>query len=242
MVMYANHPLNNVMYDVVEKDGVLDESAWFEAKKPELKAQNPLMNLPYVIDGDNVITQTNACLSYLGRRLNLCGRNDTEVSETEQLLCEITDLRDAMVKYAYGKQGLSADDLLTQVTGKNGTLQKLELWLEREVTRGRSGTFLVGDHATAPDFHLFEMLFQYTSVAEYHGRPDLLAAYPRLQQYFTSFAALPENQRYLATPFGSISPNRLPCNQKMAQYGAQPSGAAWTNGMTYDFASYTGVF
>jgi glutathione S-transferase len=241
MVMFANHPLNNVMYDLIEKEGKYDGTAWFSTK-PELKSQNPLMNLPYVIDGDNVVTQTNACLSYLGRRLNLCGRNDMEVSETEQLLCEVTDLRDTMIKFAYAEPGTPPDNLLTQVTGKNGSFQKLELWLEREVARGRSGTFLVGDHGTAPDFHLFEMLFQYTSVAEFYGRPDLLATFPRLQHFLTSFGALPENQRYLATPFGSISPNRLPSNQKMAQYGAQPSGAAWTNGMSYDFASFTGVF
>jgi glutathione S-transferase len=240
MVMYANHPLNNVMYDLTETDGAYNGSCWFSVK-PELKEKNPLMNLPYVIDGDNVITQSNACLSYLGRKLNLWGVNETEISQVEQLLCEVMDLRNQMTKYAYSSEDTSLA-LLDQITGKNGSFQKFEHWLQREVDGGRSGTFLVGDHATAPDFHLYEMLFQYTSLADYKGRPDLLASFPRLQHYLTSFAALPANERYFATPFGSVSPNRLPINQKMAQFGAQPSGAAWVAGMSYEFNSYTGVF
>jgi glutathione S-transferase len=240
MVMYANHPLNNVMYDLTETDGKYNGSAWFSVK-PELKEKNPLMNLPYIIDGDNVISQTNSCLSYLGRKFNLWGVNEIEISQVEQLLCEVMDLRNSMVKYAYSSEDTSLE-LLNNVTGKNGSFQKFELWLQREVDGGRSGTFLVGDHATAPDFHLYEMLFQYTFLAEYKGRSDLLASFPRLQHYFTSFAALPANQRYLTSPFGSVAPNRLPFNQKMAQFGAQPSGDAWVPGMSYEFASYTGVF
>jgi glutathione S-transferase len=241
MVMYANHPLNNVMYDAVGiAGGNVDKSCWFSIK-PEFIEKNPLMNLPYVIDGDNVITQSNACLSYLGRKLNLWGVNEIEVSQVEQLLCEVMDLRNQMIRYAYQVDG-NALSLFDAVTGKNGSFQKFELWLQREVDGGRSGTFLVGDHATAPDFPLFEMLFQYTFLAEYKGRFDLLASFPRLQHYLTSFAALPANERYLATPFGSVSPNRLPFNNKQATFGAQPSGDPWVAGMIYEFGSYTGVF
>lgn len=242
MVMYANHPLNNVMYDLTETEGQYDGSAWF-SKKPELKVQNPLINLPYVIDGDRVISQTNACFSYLGRKLQLWGNNDDEVIQVEQLLCEVMDLRNSMIRFAYSSQD-SAPNLLQAVTGKDGSFQKFELWLQREVDNGKSGTFLVGDHATAPDFHLYEMLFQYTSLAEFTGQPsgELLAAFPRLQHYLTSFAALPANQRYLASPFGSATPNRLPFNNKMAKFGAQPSGEAWTPGMTYEFGTYVGLY
>ena len=68
-------------------------STWLSVKKPALKAKNPLINLPYVVDGEVVVSQSNACLSYLGRKLGLWGGNEAEVSLCEQLLCEIMDLR-----------------------------------------------------------------------------------------------------------------------------------------------------
>jgi len=42
-----------------------------------LKVKNPLINLPYLTDGADasiVVTQSNACLQYLGRKLQLYGR------------------------------------------------------------------------------------------------------------------------------------------------------------------------
>lgn len=89
MVLYAGCPLNAVNYDLRPKDGGgWDGSAWFDIK-PDLKAVNPLINLPYVQDGDVLVSQTNACLSYLGRRLGMWGNNPAEEIECEQLLCEV---------------------------------------------------------------------------------------------------------------------------------------------------------
>jgi hypothetical protein len=79
----------------------MDLSEWF-SQKPALKEKNPLMNLPYVIHGDRVITQSNACFSYLGRQLGLWGKTEDEVTDCEQLLCEIMDIRNNAVKFAYG--------------------------------------------------------------------------------------------------------------------------------------------
>lgn len=44
------------------------KTAWHEGKKLELIKQNSCINLPYVIDGDFVITQSNTCALYLGRK------------------------------------------------------------------------------------------------------------------------------------------------------------------------------
>ena len=46
--------------------------------KPALKAKNSLMNLPYVMDGDVVVTQSQACLQYLARKLGLYGEGIVE--------------------------------------------------------------------------------------------------------------------------------------------------------------------
>ena len=52
--------------------------AWFGSEKKRLKDNNALINLPYVIEGptaadptETVITQSNSCLLYLGKRLGI---------------------------------------------------------------------------------------------------------------------------------------------------------------------------
>ena len=42
--------------------------------------QNALMNLPFVVDGDVVVTQSNAVLMYMGRKFGLVGTNEKEVT------------------------------------------------------------------------------------------------------------------------------------------------------------------
>jgi glutathione S-transferase len=257
MVMYANVPLNNVMYDAIQKeDGSFDASEWF-SKKPELKLDNALINLPYVIDGGKVISQSNACMSYLGRKLGLWGRTLEEKCDCEQLLCELMDLRDHMTDFAYGGgkpfDVAKATALISGVQGKNGILHKLELWLERKVTATPedsserdevvgNGTFLVGDHATAPDFHLHELLVQYTALAAFSHLPPFLANYPRLAYFKESFEKLPGMARYLASNIGSIDPLLLPFNNKMASFGADVSGGPWVQGTAYEFNKFTGIY
>ena len=40
---------------------------WFQEDKPDLLKKNAMMNLPYIIDGDFVLTQTDPIINYLGR-------------------------------------------------------------------------------------------------------------------------------------------------------------------------------
>ena len=70
-----------------------------------LKLKNPLINLPYLTDGADasiVVTQSNACLQYLGRKLALYGAGEQHTYECDQLLCQIMDLRSACVGWFYG--------------------------------------------------------------------------------------------------------------------------------------------
>jgi hypothetical protein len=89
MVMYSDRPLNCICYDCgVDADGSFEGDSWFSIKD-SLKGINPLINLPYVIDGKMIITQSNACFQYLGRILSMMGKNSEEQSYCEQLLCEV---------------------------------------------------------------------------------------------------------------------------------------------------------
>ena len=88
MVMYANHPLNCVLYDYDVKDGSFDGSLWTDAKQ-SLKEKTPIINLPYVNVKDMWVCQSIACSTYIGRKLSMNGKNDDEVSYCEQMLNEV---------------------------------------------------------------------------------------------------------------------------------------------------------
>lgn len=99
---------------------------------------------------------------------------------------------------------------------------KLEGWLDLNNT-----PFLVGNSATAPDFHLFEMLDQHTAFAADHHQDDPIATCPCLSAFATRFAALPQLARYFAGPL-----SKLPINNRSALWGGDkildidPAGAA----------------
>ena len=75
--------------------GGFNTDDWFIPKE-ELKKKNPLINLPYIVDDGVVITQTNACMEYLGTKFNLMGKTTLERGECTMLLCQAKDLRDDM--------------------------------------------------------------------------------------------------------------------------------------------------
>ena len=79
-----------------------DTDEWAELKA-ELIKTNPLANLPYVIDGDTVVTQSNACFAYLGEKFGLLGSDATERVQCEQCLCQVMDLRNEGVELFYGR-------------------------------------------------------------------------------------------------------------------------------------------
>ena len=146
MLCYAGVSFESLCYDVKmdAETGKLDARSWFSPKK-SLKTSNPFINLPYVVDESSglVVSQTNACFSYLGRKLGLWGTTQEEVVMCETLLSEIMDLRNAMTKYAYNQDHDKVQEdgveLLDNVKGKNGIMQKFELHLGSVV-----GGFLLG--------------------------------------------------------------------------------------------------
>ena len=72
MLMYHGTPFISTNYDLLDKPDDafgFQAPAWFMDRKPAMKEINPLANLPFLVDGDVIISQSNACLMYLGRKL-----------------------------------------------------------------------------------------------------------------------------------------------------------------------------
>jgi glutathione S-transferase len=206
-------------------DGDYLNSDWFSFEKPKLLEKQPLVNLPYIIDGDLIITQSNACMAYLGRKVGLWGKTDKDMSECEVLLCEIYDFRNAVVGWSY--PGGKPVEKFLELTKTKGALPKLENWLARsKCTETSVTTFLVGGYATAPDFHLFELLDQCMLMSTFHKLDKTFLddeRIPNLKRYYEKFRQQDKMQPYLTSKLHTA----IGVNNLGAQFAGMPDGSAW---------------
>jgi glutathione S-transferase len=187
------------------------------------------MNLPFLVDCDNdrVIAQTNAIFSYLGRELNMMGSNPIEQSICEELLCEIMDIRNQMVRFAYAPRSETDEEDAKQLLNKDGGVlrgfDKIELYLKRKKESSYNndiGTIhLVGDRVSAPSFHLWEMLDQFEGLTKFYRLPSLLEPdRPHLAAFKNTIESLPEVSPYLSSEY-----SKIPFNNPYARFGSNPT-------------------
>eukprot|EP00545_Synedropsis_sp_CCMP1620_P001076 CAMPEP_0119014880 /NCGR_PEP_ID=MMETSP1176-20130426/10437_1 /TAXON_ID=265551 /ORGANISM="Synedropsis recta cf, Strain CCMP1620" /LENGTH=294 /DNA_ID=CAMNT_0006968125 /DNA_START=79 /DNA_END=963 /DNA_ORIENTATION=- len=212
------------MYDALEEgDEGWIQASWDHDKEWTKKECNPFMNLPYLIDCKEqvIMCQTNAIKTYLGRELDMLGSTKLETAKCEELLCELYDLRNGMVRFAYdGKMKSKAKQCLASAKPH---FNKLEAYLS---TAGTPGC-LVGTKLSSPDFHLYEMLDQYNLLTEHYKlEDDMLGPYPKLAAYKKAFEEMPENQVYL----NSFLYKELPFNNPYAHFGSDPTTKVYTRG------------
>jgi len=209
--VYAKADWSSVSYTAKKTEDGWDKSDWFtrEDAKPSILARNPLANLPYVVDGDTVITQSNACLKYLGRKLNLYGINDSEKTKIDQCLCQVLDLRNGMADLFYGDadKWVNGCDALLE-TGAPRHLKKLNDWLSDNQTM-----YCASDSPSVVDFHLWEIIDQLEILAKIKGKGSLLEGKDQLKQLYTEMRSLDQLSEYFE---GDLY--KLPINNKMAHW------------------------
>jgi len=164
------------------------------------------MNLPYLVDGSHVITQSNACYLYLGRKFGLNGGNDVEMSRVEQVLMQDMDLRNDITKVSYGSK--MEDVCKFAREGFRGHYEKLEDFMKQNNTR-----FTAADSPTTSDFHLFELLDQVEAMCKTCGSASALAEFPRLSTLYNAFATMDRLAGYRAS-----AQAKYPINNKTAVF------------------------
>jgi len=208
---YAEADYVNEQYEVKGDEKEWDFSAWFSVK-PALQKRNALMNLPYIIDSDGfVVTQSVACLIYLGRKFKLYGSNSKETAMIDQILCEAQDLRNNGVKVFYGSEPAGLQDYLEKTVPYS--YAKFEGWLKAQAV----GPYTVGETPTVGDFHLWEMLDQGELLAVDHVKESPLKNFPNLKKLYDAIRAEPKLQRYFSGPL-----YHNPVNSTMAIWGNKP--------------------
>ena len=229
MCEYAGASYQARLHNVEAKEGgVFEKSDWFVPKE-ELKKKNPLINLPYIVDDGLVITQTNACLEYLGDKFKLMGKTSAERSECTMLLCQAKDLRDDMVGTFYGR---GDDPAALANLMSSASLDKFEWWLQAKGT-----VFLIADSPSCPDFHLWELLDQLVEASECaENKASPFTNRPLLKKLYDTMKGMPFMKAYHECGLGG-----LPINQKMAKFGAMPKGGSkpWDFSKPQTFAKGT---
>ena len=242
MVLYAGIPLKCIFYKTTavqtHKGLSVSGSNWTDAK-PALQKLNPLINLPYIeLDEEDhraVFTQSIACMTFIGKKLGMLGSNELECGQCEQLLCEIMDVRNKMVEFAYAhhedQQQAAAELFDATLIADRGSFKKIESWLAAKKTSS-TNCYLVGSQASAADFALFEMLHQYAELIQFfelvscqNKKPEeILKACDKknLANLYGNFRYSPKMEKY----FQSLL-NELPFNNKSASFGSAKGGGQW---------------
>jgi len=194
MFYYKQKPFTNVAYGEDAKD------EWFGKDKPELAKKNALINLPYIIYGEDVVTQSNSCLLFLGQKLGI--DKVQYMIDNHQALDQTMDLRNALMKICYGPDGKDFKAALeNHMKGAATHFEKLEAFCK--------GPYMCGAEMQSADFHVFEMLDQHTAMCQEMW--VVMPTYPKL----AALAAKVKADGALAGYFASDSYAKYAFNNAM---------------------------
>jgi len=186
---YKSQPFSMVAY------GEDMQEAWHKGKKLELIKQNSCINLPYIMDGDLITTQSNTCLLYLGRKTGL--DEDAFFIHNHLVLDQTMDLRNDLMKlvYPFGPVKTKGEFPAGAKAHLEGTAQTNFTKLEGIC----KGPYMCGDKPQSGDFHVFEMLDQHHDIALSIGMASPLEAFPKLKVLHTRMKEDPALAKYFAS-------------------------------------------
>ncbi|XP_078054029.1 glutathione S-transferase Mu 3-like [Mustelus asterias] len=175
-----------------------DKSCWFDVK-PKLELDFP--NLPYLLDGDVKITQSNAIMRYIARKHKLEGETEEEKIRVDMLENQAMDFRMGFVRLSYNPdfEKLKADYLKTLP----GLLKQFSEFLGKK-------PWFAGDKITFVDFQMYELfdehrVFEPKCLDEFKNLKDFVEHFEALEK----IAAYTKSDRFMKGPF----------NNKMAKWG-----------------------
>jgi len=181
MLNYAGADFEDIRYKVTgDATSGWDRSAWTSVK-PTLGLAYP--NLPYLIDGDLKLTQSNAIARYVAAKYGLDGADAAEKAVVDMHLEQLMDLRNAIVRCAYNSTDHEA---LAKQLGEEIAPRHLGLF-EAAI----AGDYLCASGLTAADFVLVELTDQLDLQF-----PGILDTYPKIKALRAKFLELPAIKAY----------------------------------------------
>lgn len=196
LLKYVGQDFEDVQYE--QGDGPEFSRAKWLSVKPTMGLDFP--NLPYLIDGDIKITQSNAILRHIARKHNLDGKDEKSKVLVDIMENQAMDFRNGLVRLCYGP-----DFEKNKEAYLKNVVDMLDLF---EKFLGDKPWF-AGNEITFVDFVMYELLDQHKLLDA-----KLLSSEKKLTAFLDRFEALPQIKAYMATP-GFM---KRPVNNKSAHW------------------------
>lgn len=196
LMEYLKVDYNEIFYEVAVTQGqdgpVYDKSCWFDNK---FKLGLDFPNLPYLVDGNEKITESHAIMMYLGRKFNpeVLGKNTLDSARVDMCAGTIKDLNGFIIGHCYG----SGD--------KEAVMKGLESRLPNFSNFLGEKTYLVGDYLTFVDFLFYELL----ELIDFISEGKSLANFKNLLAYLNNMRNSEfmkrhkESKRFIEAPFNN---------------------------------------
>ncbi len=177
LLAYCGVPFTNKNY--------LNPEEWFGKDKHELGFDYP--NLPYILDGEKKLTESNAILHYIpiraGKR-ELIGDTDDKYIQVEVAFFAGADVVGELARICFSGEKFAENK---EESFTNGKL-KVKLGQLNKNLEGKE--WLTGFLSIA-DFQLYEIVDMITEL-----EPSRLESYPNLTAFHKRFEAIPEIQAH----------------------------------------------
>ncbi len=111
LILSLNRPIKarNYATQAVAQAGGLQLELVSDFNFPDLKPTLPFGQLPYLVDGDVKIAQSNAILRYVARKAGLNGDDsDDKLGLSEMLIEEANDINNLLIKANYAADKVAA--------------------------------------------------------------------------------------------------------------------------------------
>jgi len=179
-----------VVAGVEFEDQRLAHGAW-----PSLKPNTPFGALPILeVDGKPAVSQSNAILTYIGRKYDLLPRDEWEGLRLQSLMEAAEDLRHAISK-TFGIK--DADELKRRRTELvEGPIRSWGASMERQIV----GPFAAGEQISVADIKLFVVVGWLKKGALDHVPTDVLDHCPKLQALFENVRRHPRVVDWYSRP------------------------------------------
>mmetsp|Transcript_61066 Transcript_61066/g.108691 ORF Transcript_61066/g.108691 Transcript_61066/m.108691 type:complete len:248 (-) Transcript_61066:38-781(-) len=174
------------------------------AKKRKIGEQVLFPNLPYLIDGDVKISQTNTILKYLGRKFDLMGEA-ANAHLVDFVLDQTTDFDGAVTGRCYGDFASLKPFCEVQLP------VALADWTRLLGDK----PFMTGDAVTVADLKIYETLRKLKIIESQEAiGTNTLASFPKVLAFIDRVEALPAMKNYLS----SAAFMERPLNNEHAQF------------------------
>ncbi|TFK00749.1 ectonucleoside triphosphate diphosphohydrolase 8-like [Platysternon megacephalum] len=153
LLEYTGTPYEDKQYSPSGEGPDYDISQWTNEKE---KLGLDFPNLPYLIDGQTKLTQSNAILRYIARKHKMAGESEEEIQRVDMLENQVMDFRLAFARICYNPDFEKLKpEYLEQLPGK------LKLFSQFLGDR----KWFAGEKLTYVDFLAYDVLDQHRMFA-----------------------------------------------------------------------------